>query len=119
MVPVILWVEAKEKIKYLLFGSEILFLSAILLSGTRGAFLGLVAGVVFWAVLQATKGGDEVWFWKKSKSFWARIILGILIVFAVVFGFTRSSDVWTKVPLLNRLALSAVSNIKDPSTATL
>jgi O-antigen ligase/tetratricopeptide (TPR) repeat protein len=118
MVPVILWTEAKEKIKYLLLGSEILFLSAILLSGTRGAFLGLVAGIIFLAIWQAIKGGEEVWFWKKSKSFWARIVLGILIIFAVVFGFTRSSDVWTKVPLLNRLALSAVSNIKDPSTAT-
>lgn len=118
MVPVILWIEVKEKVKYLLFGSEALFLSGILLSGTRGAFLGLVAGIVFLAVWQAMKGGEEVWFWKKSKSFWARIVLGVLIVFAVVFGFTRSSDVWTKVPLLNRLALSAVSNVKDPSTAT-
>jgi len=118
MVPVILWVEAKEKNKYLLFGSEVLFLSAILLSGTRGAFLGLVAGIIFLAVWQAIKGGEEVWFWKKSKSFWARIVLGVLILFAVVFGFTRSSDFWSRIPLLNRLALSAVSNIKDPSTAT-
>lgn len=118
MVPVILWKEVKEKTKYLLIGSEILFVSAILLSGTRGAFLGLVTGIISLAIWQAIKGEREVWLWKKSKNFWARIVLGILIAFAVVFGFTRSSDFWTRVPLLNRLALSSVSNIKDPSTAT-
>jgi len=118
MAPVILWQEVKEKIKYLLIGSEILFVSVIFLSGTRGAFLGLVAGVVFLATWQAIKGEERVWFWQKSKKFWARIILGILIIFAAIFGLTRANPFWSKVPLLNRLAFSAVSNIKDPSTAT-
>ncbi len=118
MVPVILWVEAKEKIKYLLLGSEILFLSAILLSGTRGAFLGLVAGVVFLAAWQVIKGGEEVWFLKKSKSFWAKIILVGLVFFAVVFGLTRTNGFWAKIPLLNRLSVSSLASTSDASTIT-
>jgi O-antigen ligase len=114
----ILWREANTKIKNWLIGSGFLFLSAIFLSGTRGAFLGFGAGVVFLAIRQAIKGDNEAWFWYQSKKFWARVFLGLLIILGVIFGFTRSSAIWTKVPVLDRLATSSFFDTKDPSTAT-
>lgn len=118
VVPVILWAGVSRRIKYLFLVSEILFLLTVFLASTRGAFLGLVAGVVFLGIWHAFKGEKEIWFGHQSKRFWARMILGLVFLLVLFFGFTRTNPVWTKVPLLNRLAGSSLTDIKDPSTAS-
>ena len=82
-----------------------LSLAGIFLSGTRSALVGLVAGAIF-ALFHLLIN-------RESSRRIKKISLGLLVVLAVfgsIFWFSRSADIWQKVPGLNRLADISLSD---------
>ncbi len=94
--------------------------AAIFISGTRGAILGLGAGIIALFIYFI--------FQKQSISLNFRefppvslrqisiLFLTFLIIFAGVFWLTRENIFWQKIPGLNRLAKTAAFDINDAST---
>lgn len=84
---------------------------SVLLSGTRGAMLGLAVGFLVGAVLLLRRG---------ALAGRARAILWILVGTAVllggVFWTTRTAPLWQSVPGFNRLALTEQESLSDTST---
>lgn len=92
------------------------------LTGTRGAILGLVAGVVFLLVyFSVAKGGASLNISDKlalNLRLVSIILLVAGIIFASLFWLTRSAAVWQSIPGLDRLARTAALDVSDPSTQT-
>lgn len=92
----------------------------IFFTGTRGAIVGLAAGI-FYLLVYFLIYGRSVSLVKGSFSkLNLRVISAALLVFLVGFGavlfLTRDVPLWQKVPGLNRLAQTAFFDINDPST---
>ncbi|HDH31718.1 MAG TPA: hypothetical protein ENH26_03020, partial [Candidatus Wolfebacteria bacterium] len=97
----------------------ILAVAMIFITGTRGAILGLGAGIFSLLVYFAFKK-QSISINLKSLSISLRklslFLLLLMILFGSIFWFTRSNDVWQKIPGLNRLAQTAVFDLNDSST---
>ncbi|PIT93091.1 MAG: hypothetical protein COU06_01660 [Candidatus Harrisonbacteria bacterium CG10_big_fil_rev_8_21_14_0_10_38_8] len=102
--------KLQEKKPYLVHSlSLIIPIYAFILTNTRGAILGLVAGVFIALVYTVVTKSKGV---KITKNIPA-VILIILLIFTSIFITTRSSSIWSSVPGLNRLA--SIS-LEDKST---
>lgn len=103
--------------KYFSLAVLVLSLAAIFMTGTRGAVLGLGAGVLFLLAYFSIKKPLN---FSSFKFLNLRVVsitlLCLFIVFSVVFWSTRGAAVWQKVPGLDRLAKTAAFDINDPST---
>ena len=82
-----------------------IIIPTLFISNTRGALVGLLAGLIFWLLLIITKGRQYLVV--------RRVALGFLV--AVIFGMgtfwaTRQAPVWQEVPGLSRLAEIGVSD---------
>lgn len=97
--------------KYFSLAVLVLSLAAVFMTGTRGAILGVAAGLISLFVFFAAK--------KESSRRLRAVSLGVLaliVVFAGIFWTTRHNDFWQNVPGLARLAKTAAFDINDPST---
>lgn len=102
--------KAKEKILYILLA--IILCIGIVLSETRGIFVGFVIGFVALLI---------VWIFSKKKLIFNKIslknasiiILTCIIIFSTIFFSTKKSEFWQKIPMINRFANT---NLLDPST---
>ncbi|MCL5004642.1 MAG: O-antigen ligase family protein, partial [Patescibacteria group bacterium] len=101
------------------FSLLIIPLSAItiFLTATRGAIVGLVAGILFLLIYFAIKKSSNFEMFKflniRNLSI---ILLGLIVTFSAIFWITRQNQVWQKIPGLNRLAQTAAMDKSDPST---
>lgn len=111
--------------KYFSLAVLVLSLAAIFMTGTRGAVLGLGAGVLFLLAYFSIKKHLNISSFKplnfsSFKLLNLRVVsitlLCLFVVFSVVFWSTRGAAVWQKVPGLDRLAKTAALDINDPST---
>ncbi len=88
-----------------------LYLVVLFLANTRGALLGLVAGVgvllvwYAWRDVKETTGNKQQFYQRP-----AMIILAALLIFSGTFIATRSAPLWQKIPGLNRLAVLSFSD---------
>ena len=84
----------------------------VYLTGTRGAILGLAAGVLLVLFASALARGHRT----------SRILAGILLVAGLVFGatfiVTREYQIWQHLPGFDRLARTSFLDPDDPSTQT-
>ncbi len=105
--------------KYFSLIMIVLAIAMIFITGTRGAILGLGAGIFSLLVYFAFKK-QSISINLKSLSISLRklslFLLLLMILFGSIFWFTRSNDVWQKIPGLNRLAQTAVFDLNDSST---
>ncbi len=76
--------------------AAVLIVLTIFLTNTRGAILGLAAGLFLAILASAFK-------LKQYRRFTAGI-LGLSLVLLALFWFTRGAGIWQKIPGLNRLA---------------
>jgi O-antigen ligase len=83
----------------------------VLLTGTRGAMLGLAAGFVVAAVMLLRPGALV----GRARTV-LMVALGVLALFGAVFWVTRTAPVWQSVPGFNRLALTQQESLSDTST---
>lgn len=89
----------------------------IFISGTRGAILGLTAGIIFLLIYFLIFGEREFFGIVKINLRKLSLILLILIIgSATIFWFTKINNFWQKIPGLDRLAKTAVLDINDSST---
>ncbi len=87
--------EKRSFWRYFSLLAAILFFVELFLSSTRGALVGLLAGLVFI--------GAYYWRVVLTKKY---LLLAVILIFLSMAGFwaTRSSSVWQKIPGLNRVA---------------
>ena len=110
----VVWLNTKSKWwRILSFSAALFSIATIFVCETRGAFMGLVAGVVAFAVWGVLKGkGITLSFFGKKLS--ARtvsiVFLGIVIIFAGVFLITKDNPFWQRVILLDRVAQISYSD---------
>ena len=97
--------------KYFSLTILILALATIFMTGTRGAVLGVGAGLVSLFIYFAVRKETPRLFRAASLG-----LLAFIIVFSGVFLTTRANDFWQSVPGLDRLAKTAALDINDPST---
>lgn len=99
-----------------LFGglSALMAIAGVFLTQTRGAIVGLIAGVAF-AILYFAIKGKEMRFWgiNVQKASIALVLLGIL--FLGIFVVTKNNPVWQKIPGFNRFTAFSYN---DPSSQT-
>ncbi len=119
------------------FSLLIIILSAltIFITATRGAILGLGAGILFLLVYFAFKKqkltnlnlrmseANETYKlinFKTLKLLNIRtisiILLSLIVIFSAAFWFTKDAAVWQKIPGLDRLAQTKILDVNDPST---
>jgi O-antigen ligase len=88
-----------------------LYLVVLFLANTRGALLGLVAGVgvllvwYAWRDVKETVGNKQQFYQRPAV-----IILAALLIFSGTFIATRSASLWQEIPGLNRLAVLSFSD---------
>ncbi len=104
----------------ILFVSAGIFETAILifLTETRGAMLGLFAGVIsllcYFSFKKSANAGVEGDYFKIIKKISAAVLVAI-ILFSAAFFATKNSQFWQKIPGLKRLA---DVSLKDNTTKT-
>lgn len=93
---------------------------AILITGTRGALLGLAAGVfamlIYFSVYKNTIFFNVIKFARLNLRKLSIFLLAVIIIFSGIFWFTRDNFFWQKIPGLNRLAQTRLLNANDSST---
>jgi|GEM_PF-596858 O-antigen ligase len=104
----------------------LLFFVTMFITRTRGALLGFGAGIVallaYYALRRPAPGvnGDAIRL--GSLHFPVRttsvVVLGSILLFGLIFFFTRTAPVWQSVPGLDRLARTAALDTNDASTQT-
>jgi len=95
--------EARQNYKYLALAATGLNLIVLLLTSTRGAILGLAAGVLVFLILNAIFLSGQV---RKNSSI---ILLAVVLIFSS-FYFFRSNFAGSKIEFLNRMATISVSD---------
>ena len=85
---------------------------SIFLDGTRGAIVGLAAGILASLIYLALRG-ENIFFKNFSLKRISAGLLLLVVVFSGTFILTRKAEIWSKVPGLNRIALISAS---DPTT---
>ena len=93
----------------------------LLLTRTRGPFLGLGAGVVVmlaWLAIYGNRMQIRSDIWKKRIRGAAAVLIICGIIGGAVFWTTRMHPVWQKIPGFDRLAQTAAFDANDPSTQT-
>ena len=104
------------------FSLLIIILSAltVFITGTRGAILGLGAGIFALLAYFSIYGRRKsVRITASIKLNLQKLAIGLILmmfIFSGAFWFTRDNQVWQKVPGLNRLAKTAAFDINDAST---
>ena len=93
----------------------ILSVLTIFMTATRGAILGLGAGILFLLVYFSIYGGLTS-LWRLNLKKLAITLILIMFIFGGVFWLTRDALVWQKIPGLNRLAQTKILDVNDPST---
>jgi len=93
------WFGLTKKVvpKIFIVASLLLHLGVLLLTGSRGALGGLLAGVVVWLIYWTLLRGKKITHWFKTTS--AKIFLVIAAVIIIVVGV---SGIWQKFPLVER-----------------
>lgn len=93
---------------------------AILITGTRGALLGLAAGVfamlIYFSVYENTISFNVIKFARLNLRKLSIFLLAVIIIFSGIFWLTRDNFFWQKIPGLNRLAQTRLLNANDSST---
>ena len=100
---------------------SVLSLGTLFLTGTRGAILGVGAGALVALGYFVFRGGTPSLMLGKARVSYraaAASILFLTFLFACVFWFSRSAPLWQNIPGLDRLARTAISDVRDPSTHT-
>ena len=97
--------KSSENSSRRIFVSYLVFIiSTIVITEIRAALLGLFVGAIVWVIL----------FLPKCKSAIFKKIAISLVVFFSIFGgvfiSTRSASVWTKMPVLKRLAVISINS---------
>ena len=115
--------------------------ATIFLTSTRGAILGLAAGIfvllVYFAFAKTLMTADKAPINADNKLITAdklsavisqkisvnqrsisTVLLILIIIFGIVFTTTRQLEIWQKIPGFNRLAQTSFMNVNDPSTQT-
>lgn len=85
----------------------LLALTGIFLAQTRGAFLGLIVGLIvvaLWASLRKSSLNFKAFSRIINVQLISRAFLILLVLFTIVFVSTRSNTIWQSVPMLDRLA---------------
>ncbi len=94
--------------------------AAVFISGTRGAILGLGAGIIalfIYFIFQKQSISVKLReFPPVSLRQISAFFLAFLIIFSGIFWLTRENIFWQKIPGLNRLAKTAAFDINDAST---
>lgn len=100
--------QKKNQWRITLSAIGIFELFILLKTGTRGAFLGLLAAVIVFVITTASRSES-----KKVKH-WMLGTLAAIAALIVVFFATHQAAVWNNVPVLNRLVNlnSAINDIK-------
>ncbi|MEK7149454.1 MAG: O-antigen ligase family protein [Patescibacteria group bacterium] len=104
------------------FSLLIIVLSAamIFITATRGAILGLGAGVFILLIYFSIFGSQFKDVQPPIRRLnIKKLSIGLLIfitLFSAVFVITRGSEIWQKIPGLNRLAQTKILDVNDPST---
>ena len=92
----------------------------IFFTGTRGAILGIGAGLVIFLIYVALNNRITarlpLHFYRVSIRVVALAFLAFGIIFAGVFWQTHTAAFWQSIPGLNRLARTASLDVNDPST---
>lgn len=103
----------------------------IFITGTRGAILGVGAGLValllYFAIFGHSKSSQPsreasagklgiTMSTKLSLRSASLFLIALLIIFSGVFWTTRTNNFWQKVPGLDRLSRTATLDVNDPST---
>lgn len=98
-----------------IISSITLGLSLVMLffSATRGALLGVFAGIVIAAAYYFFSGK-----FNRPLKIASGAILSLALIFGGIFWLTRTNDVWRRVPGLNRLAETTLQARSDASTET-
>lgn len=95
-------------------------LIAIFLTGTRGAILGLGAGIIalflYFSMFSDRKYLRFATSLKLNLRFLSLMILALIVVFSGIFWVTRSNSFWQQIPGLDRLAKTAALDVNDAST---
>ncbi|MEK7553529.1 MAG: O-antigen ligase family protein [Patescibacteria group bacterium] len=102
----------------------ILSVATIFITATRGAILGLGAGIffllIYFAIKKPSNFETERLNFKTLKFLNIRrisiILLSLIIIFSGTFWLTRQNQFWQDIPGLNRLAKTAIFDVNDTST---
>ncbi len=115
------------------FSTVMIILSAltIFITATRGAILGLGAGILFLLIYFAFKKKKPLINTDSNKQISVNqrqsasisvsqiisiILLSLIIIFSATFWSTRDAEIWQKIPGVNRLAQTVTSGKVDAST---
>jgi O-antigen ligase len=103
------FLRTKDSFYRIALGTLALFEGFIFLkTGTRGAFLGLIAALLVFAVIHYFRTEN-----RKTRTVLASIFIGTIVLISIFFS-TRHATLWTQVPVLNRLInfTSAITDIQ-------
>lgn len=112
MFGAIVFLKTSKLWRYFSFLIIVLSVLTIFISGTRGAILGLGAGI-FVLLLWFSISGRRYFFDLRKISVF---LLILTVLLGAVFWFTRENLFWQKIPGLDRLAKTAALDVNDPST---
>lgn len=99
-----------------------LFIAVIFMSGTRGAILGLGVGIIFFLLYLIFGHRKFLEFTTSTRlniRALATILLILIMIFGVVFLFTRNNLFWQKIPGLDRLAKTNIFENDSANTRLL
>ncbi|MEE8131802.1 MAG: O-antigen ligase family protein, partial [Candidatus Paceibacterota bacterium] len=115
MFAVIVWRQSKQIFwKYFSLIMIVLAIAMIFVTGTRGAILGLMAGIFSLLVYFVFKK-QSIYIKSISLRKISLFLLMLIILFSSVFWVTRDNAVWQKIPGIDRLA-QVISGIDKEST---
>lgn len=106
----IIWQRTSRAFRTTLGLVAAFFLATVLITGIRGAVLGVAAGAFTWGALLTWRGTS-----REARRRGA-MALAALILFGAVFFFTRGGAAWQYIPGLSRLAKTDL--LATPSAAT-
>ncbi|KKQ23111.1 MAG: hypothetical protein US36_C0004G0012 [Candidatus Wolfebacteria bacterium GW2011_GWC1_37_10] len=124
---------SKRWLKGLVYLVMAISLGMIFLTRTRGAIIGLGAGIFVLLIYFAFKkqkltnpeadashryGAGLQTYKLINRRAISIILLSLIIIFGSVFWFTKNNDVWQKIPGFDRLAKTAFINSNDASVQT-
>ncbi|MBI1960728.1 MAG: O-antigen ligase family protein [Candidatus Liptonbacteria bacterium] len=103
-------------LRYALWSGIAFELATVFITQTRGAIIGVGAGVVAALVLWAVFAGRGITLWKYSAWTWAVGAFVLLTAFGGIFWMTRAADIWQDIPGIRRFARTEILEVSSVAT---